>query len=363
MIGPGRRALVLLGLVALAVPETARAGAFLFADEPGDPPGKITHPMGYTGAGGVLQLTLCVRPGSPNALAMEASVRNVVRTVDFLIPATGNLVFDAELTGNELDFESVLLHEVGHCLGLAHSNLASESNFLDPEANYTKTQPGSNGTYDIAPGADAVIASDDDLRGDDVPVHWFRKLNNDPFTIGAWVDASTYSRFISDLPPGDFFAASADREVAALLGYPPTEAVMNQGTFFREEQRRLGHDDVATLRLAMAGLDEVANTADDYAIDLDYVGLTASCDIPISFNNVQSDFAVSVITGVSRPNGHHAISQAEIFFNTGYDWYFASDAEPVPALPGPLLVALGLGLGLAASLWGRLSRERQEEER
>ncbi len=107
------------------------------------------------------------------------------------------------------------------------------------------------------PVADGISGSSDDIRDDDDNLHWFRKSNNNPFTIAATVDASTYSRNLGDLPGGHSFAANADRTVGTLLGaVANTEAVMQQGTYIDEAQRTLGHDDVATLRYAMSGINE-----------------------------------------------------------------------------------------------------------
>src|SRR6185436_16298500 len=119
---------------------------------------------------------------------------------------------------------------------------------------------------------DNVIGSSDDNRGDDVNLHWFRKSNDDPFTIASTVDQTTYSRNVLDLPFGHNFTANADRTVATLLGHPNTEAVMQRGAFYDENQRSLTADDVATLRLGMSGLDMTAGTADDYTISLVYAG-------------------------------------------------------------------------------------------
>ena len=110
-------------------------------------------------------------------------------------------------------------------------------------------------------------------------------------TIESTVDASTYSRDLADLPVGDLFAANADRDVTAALGFPDTEAVMQQGQFIDEDQRALNHDDVATLRLGMAGLDETAGTADDYTLTLTYAGMTTACDIVLDFDNSQTSVA------------------------------------------------------------------------
>ena len=150
---------------------------------------------------------------------------------------------------------------MGHCLGLAHPNLASESGLTGSDQNYTRSTDGANDVFDLDDGTDNVIGSSDDIRGDDVNLHWFRKLNNNPFTIAPTVDSTTYSRDLADLPMGHSFAANADRNVANELLVPNTEAVMQQIIVGNEARRQLSHDDVATLSYGMAGLDETEGTA------------------------------------------------------------------------------------------------------
>ncbi len=314
-------ALTVVGLI-LGFSGEARAGAFIFAEQNGVD--IITHPKGYTGVGGNRIVTVGINPASPNAASMEVSVRNIVRTFNRLTPTTGNLLFGANnnIPPGQIDFESVALHEVGHCLGMAHPNLATESNLPDADQNYTKTTVGTDGVYNLNPGVDGVKGSRDDQRGDDVNLHWFRKSNNNPFTIATKVDSTTYSRNLADLPPGHSFAANGDRDVSTLLGVPNTEAVMQQGTFFDEDQRRLAADDVATLFYAMSGLDEIAGTADDYTLTLSYAGLTASADVVLSFNDAETSFAVCKVNGLFINSRHIRITTANAFFNTGFSWFF-----------------------------------------
>ena len=82
--------------------------------------------------------------------------------------------------------------------------------------------------------------------------------------------STTYSRDFGDLPPGDAYAVSAGRLAGAALGYPDTEAVMQQGQWTDEDQRALQADDIATLRMGMTGLDRVAGSLDDYTFRLAY---------------------------------------------------------------------------------------------
>jgi hypothetical protein len=309
-------------LLTLATASVAHAGAFIGAGETFGPD-MILHSKGYTGTGGALQISVCLDPSTPNAAAVEQAVRNIVITYNALSPTTGNLVSGAgnNIPANQIDFESVALHELGHCLGLAHPNLGSESGLFGSNAEFTRSTNGADNVYDLDDGPDDVIGTSDDVRGDDVNLHWFRTANNDPFTIDATVDATTYSRDLADLPGGHLFAASASRDVAAALGVPNTEAVMQQGTSVDEAQRRLAHDDVATLRYAESGVDETAGTGDDYTITLTYVGVTNACDIPIYFTGATS-FA-SCSTSFNLIGGNHwRILGSAMYFNEDVNWFF-----------------------------------------
>ncbi|GEM_PF-6383046 len=301
-----------------------QAGAYLFADE--NNLDIIAHPSGYTGSASEVTVKVCINPSSANAGAMETPVRNVIATYNALQPTTGNLLFGADnnIPGSAYDFESVTLHEMGHCLGLAHPNAASESGLSGGNTNYTKATRGSDGVFNLDPGNDGVIGSGDDVRGDDENLHWFRISNNNPFTIADVVDATTYARDLLQLPAGDSFAANADRSVGALLGATDTEAVMQQGTFNDEAQRTLNHDDVATLRYAMSGVDESDSmTGDNYNIRLVYQGITSTdCDISLQFDNNKTGFAQCTVGGDFVATDHAVITTANIYFNDTANWFF-----------------------------------------
>jgi len=321
----GAAALLLVGGVVVAE-GPARAAAYVFANA-SNGVDIVTHPQGYSGSESTLSVRVCVDPTSVNAAAMEVPVRNAVRTWQALEPTTVNLALGGanDVPPNHVDFESVALHEIGHCIGLGHPNLASESGLTGSGQDATRSTVGSNGSYDIDAGADADQGSADDVRGDDVNLNWFRVVDNHPFLIGAVVDATTYSRQLGDLPPGDLYSANAGRVVAPDLGFTGTEAVMQQGTFLDEAQRRLAADDVAGIRLARSGLDELQGTADDYTIELEYGTNPGGCDVVLDFDDSRTGFAVCSTGGVAV-SGHAAITTAEIYFNTGFNWYF----NPVP---------------------------------
>lgn len=322
----GGRALAAVGVVTLtllvAMPRPAAGGAFIFAGE-SNGVNLIAHPVGYAGTGGNVSVSVCIDPASPNAAAMAISVQNVVATFNAMVPIQGNLIIPSpDLAFYEIDFESTALHEVGHCIGLAHPNAATESGLFPWDHNYTKATNGADNVFNLDPGADGVKGSSDDVRGDDVNLHWFRVANNNPFTIAGTVDSTTYARNTALLPGGDTFAANADRDVADLLGAGSTEAVMQQGTFYDEEQRQLNHDDVATLRYARSGLDSTAGTSDDYTVTLTYAGLTSSCDVVLAFDNSETGFAVCKAGGSFLSGDDAAITSANVFFNTGFTWFF-----------------------------------------
>ena len=294
----------------------------------------VAYPTGYTGAGGTVRVTVGIDPASPHARAMVQPVRNVVATLNGLRPTMGNLVADArnDVPENHIDFESVALHEVGHALGLAHPNVGTESDLPEEQQDYTQSTTGPNGRFDLDPGADSVIGSSDDVRGDDVNLHWFRRSNNNPFTIAATVDSSTYRRDTAALPAGHRFAANAGRAVGAGLGVAATEAVMQQGTYPDEAQRTLAHDDVAGLRYAMSGLDGRAGTADDYVLVLEYAGLDDAADIVIGFDDDETRFAVAK-SRASLSGNHAYMLETRVYFNDSYNWFFgAGDGGDGPDL-------------------------------
>ncbi len=313
-------------VLALGGSVDTRAGAFIFSGE-ANGVNSITHPEGYSGTGGNISVSVCIDPTSANSAAMVIPVQNAVFTWNQLNAMSPNLVFGGgnNIPSTDVDFESAALHEIGHCIGLAHPNLATESGLPAAQRDYTKTTDGADDTFNLNAGGDGIIGSADDTRGDDVNLHWYVDATNDPCTatIPGTVDNGTMSRGLGNLPGGDNFAANGDRTVCNNLGFANTEAVMQQGQGTDEDQRELGGDDVRTLRLGMSGLDENQGNADDYTITLTYAGLTTACDIPIDFDNSQTGFAVCSVSGnFIGGTDHVQITAANIFFNNGASWFF-----------------------------------------
>ncbi|MDP1558148.1 MAG: hypothetical protein Q8K59_01770 [Nitrosomonas sp.] len=343
--------LVLVMLIVFEAAAPAYSGSFQFADETHGVD-VITHPTGYEGFGGNLMVTVGISPSSPHAAEMEISVQNAIDTWNRLVPTIGNVMTnDPGLPQTQFDFESVVLHELGHCIGLAHPNLASESGLSGTDKNYTRTIKGVNNSFDLDSGADGIIGSSDDIRGDDINLHWFRRADNNPFVIvDEVVDKTTYSRELADLPDGHLFVANGDRNVSALLGYNNTEAVMQQGIRSGESQRSLTADDVATLRLGMSGIDMLAGTADDYKLILRYEGFTDSADIVINFDN-KASFSACHITGTFLPQhqNHFIVTDGKISFNTDFFWFFNDELQP-PAQEFPMTTVLANNVSDAITL-------------
>ncbi|MFK7860930.1 MAG: hypothetical protein AB8B64_19080 [Granulosicoccus sp.] len=304
-----------------------QAGGFIFNR---NLPDSVTFPAGYTGAGGQVDVKVCIVPGTQFADEMTRPVQNNIAVWNKLQSTSSNL--RTSLPANTNDFESVSLHEIGHCIGLDHPNLGAIPGVGQGQTNYSSSTRGPDNQYNFNAGPDGLIGSGDDIRGDDVSLNYFYPDSNNPFVEKAVVDSSTYSRDVASLPFGDTFAANADRELAATPRYsvPNTEGVMQQGTFGNEVQRTLSHDDVSTVRYAMSGVDAIDSTDDDYTVNLTYGGISsdADCDINISMNSSQTGFAVCVVGATNGGVGDNfVITQGNIFFEPNIDWYF-NDQPP-----------------------------------
>ena len=328
--------------------DQVQAFSYNFAESQNNPD-IVTHAGNYDGTGGIVDISVGIDMTSAFANEMVISVRNAINTYNNLAVTTGNLDFTS-LTSGAIDFESVLLHELGHSLGLSHPNVGGGG----VNSDYTAAGVGINGVDDFNSGADGIIGSSDDLRGDDVNFNFFKIEDNDPFSIASVVDGSTYTTNLNSLPGSDTFSANGNRNVAAALGYADTESVLKQGTFANEVQRTLAADDVAGILFANAGLDRITGTADDYSLNLTFAGLTGDADILIDFDNARTGFAVSSSGATFLSTNDLAITSNDIFFNDGIDWFF-NDVSSVPE-PGSSVL---LGLGGFASLLRRNRRKNR----
>ena len=307
----------------------AHSGAFIFA---GDSNGVnlITHPQGYISSPpDVLEVEVCINPNSTVTNELVIPVQNIVNTFNKFESKDSNVNF-GEIPFSNFDWESVALHEVGHCLGLAHPNLGGQTTngVSGDDTNFTNTTLGADGADDFGIGSDGIRGSRDDNRHDDQNLHWFNIGINNPFIASPPFDSSNYSRDVTDLPNSHNFVANADFNVGSSLGFSNSEAVMQQGTSNNQTQRDLGVDDVATLSLGMSSTDLIAGTQDDYSIKLSYGGISnaSSCDINIS-HIVTSGFAVCR-TGGQFVNGNHVrITTAEIEISDAFEWYYNQESN------------------------------------
>ena len=315
----------ILLFISLIAPQSVFAGAFVFAGE-ANGTAIITHPQGYTGTGGIINVSVCIDPTSTLTAELVAPTQNIVATWNGLTASTPNLFLGGSnnIGAGQLDWESVVLHEVGHCIGLAHPNLGSQPGVTGSNSNYTQSTDGTGNSFVFGIGADAIRGSKDDMRGDNVNLHWFNKGINNPFVASPPYDASKYSILLADLPVADSYVANADRSVAVPLGFTDSEAVMQQGSGSDEDQRKLSIDDVATIRLGMSGLDVVQGTADDYTIKLSYGGIMAGCDINILHHDI-AGLAFCSAGGSSIAGGvgpHLRITTASIEVDSTRTWFY-----------------------------------------
>ena len=112
-----RRFVLLASLLTLFSPSKADAGAFVFSGE-SNGVNVIAHPEGYSGAGGVVNVSVCIDPNSANAAAMVNPVQTSVATWNALAAMSPNILPGAanDVPVGQSDFESAAHgHAVYRC--------------------------------------------------------------------------------------------------------------------------------------------------------------------------------------------------------------------------------------------------------
>lgn len=347
--------LYLTALVAFGVtmlPQPGVAGGFVTVNQ--DEPDRVAHQNYYGGGGELSSIRVCIDNSINPALATaaEPAVRNVIATYNRFRSLADNTFAsgaDTSAPADQVDFETVLLHEFMHAHGLDHPNQAD-----NPAGNGTygyydsRSGDGANGVLDRLGDADGIPGSADDQRGDDVNLLWYPRGSNDPAFLPAVVDTTTMARTLDHLPPGQHFAANGNSEVMTALGHPNSEAVAVQGYIQGQVGRHLHNDDLAMLRLARAGIDGIAGTADDYRSTAVFAGYYnnpqgGECNIVVRFNDEVAFAGTFVGLAPLVPNHWRLIYPTRMRFNPAVNWYFTPGPNTVMQID-PVTPAASVGI-------------------
>jgi len=332
------RIFVPVGLAVFLLPALADAGAFLIGN--GQAANAVMHVRGYPSGSpsnvGNLVVTVCLNPAAPNAA--EQPIENAVAEFNRFQGINGNVTSGPG--PGQTDFESVMLHELGHCMGLDHNTLGpselGSGDFGNAQLYYTKSLPNVGG-FNTDDGVDNVRASRDDVRVDDTNLHWFRNGVNNPFAdLPATVDQNTYSVSLLNLPVGHLYAEAATSHspcapqsaatTSSLPGRVPlTQSVMMPVLCSSNAVRKLSKDDEAQFRIARAGYNGAAGNADDYTWTMQYVGRTTDCHIPISLvSDAETGFAQCNVGFLLPGNGSGdgVLTQMQLIARSSVNWFF-----------------------------------------
>lgn len=315
------------------------AEAFTYVTAAKDPE-VVVHPTGYDGTGGELVITLGLHPDFEEMEDEVAfSAKHAVAIWTSLLLREENLAPSIEIPKiGGTDFFGTLIHEFGHTLGLAHPTLIPQGPISRGIlGKFSTAAPGPNGKLDLDEGSDGLRGSADDERGDDINAVYFKIEDNNPFTLPAndVIDSTTYSREVEKLPSGHQSPIVSSREVALnVFSMENTEGMMvSGGSLIPGQVRRgLSADDIAGIRYAMSGVDEIQGTSDDYTLKLEYVGVSDDADVMIRFDK-ESGFASAAVGTRAISGNHKAMGRKRIInYNPNMAgnrrWYFP---QPEPA--------------------------------
>ena len=131
----------ILGMLAYSL--VSYGGAFVHAND-NNGTNAITHPTGYDGIGDVVIVNVCISPASEDIELIESPLKNIIATMNRLQSKPRNVILGSgnNVPNDQVDWESVMLHEMGHCIGLAHPNLGSQFGLPPGGANATATTDG-----------------------------------------------------------------------------------------------------------------------------------------------------------------------------------------------------------------------------
>ncbi|PVZ62961.1 hypothetical protein [Pelagibaculum spongiae] len=299
---------------------SATAGVFISANP--SQPTRITHPMGYTGQGGVVTLTVSFDDAElSDPDRFEATLINTLNHYTRLTWSNNNAQLDASLPFGH-DLQAVLLQLFGFSQGLTSS----------ADGYFTVAGAGADGMLNRSKGPDSRSGSHDDIRGDDVNYFWFERGRNNPFAAPEIADSSTMSVDLEHLPSSHSFASNANESVSRGGGYGQyTSSVMFDPLPNNFTRRRLAADDANTLRLARSGIDRIANTEDDYRVRFNFVGRNQPADIRIrtaSIDNAISRFSYSKRQLAADTD---VLVSVTVAVEENVNWYY--DTEPTNTAP------------------------------
>jgi len=154
---------VFVAFAATVLPPWCSAGSFVTVNQ--DEPDRVAH-QNYFGIGGdLLPIRVCIDNSINPALAAaaEPAVRNVVATFN-RFRSLGDNSFaagaDTSVPPDQIDFETVLLHEFMHAQGLDHPNQANNpAGNGTPLYDDTRSGGGANGVIDHLGDADGIAAT------------------------------------------------------------------------------------------------------------------------------------------------------------------------------------------------------------